>query len=59
MTTTDGEERVGNFLHIEGLEVAVLYEETSGNQVDLDNFAELFKLGQVVTHKVLFSVDQC
>ena len=35
MTTTAGDERDGSFFQGEGLEVVALYEEVSGNQVDL------------------------
>ena len=60
-TTTQGEERGGPFLQIESLEVAVAvavqYEETTRNQLDLLDVAELCKRGTVVEHEGLFQLS--
>ena len=56
-TTTDGEERSGTFLHVESLEVVVLYQETSGNQMDLVNFAELCTRGTAAKHEGSFQLS--
>ena len=51
---TDAEERGGTLILVETLAVAVSFEDTHGNRLDLDNFAELFKPGKVVKHGGLF-----